>query len=339
MATIKDVAREADVSVSTVSHVINGTRFVAPETAERVREVIARLGYAPSGVARALKGNRTHSIGMVVTSSTNPFFAALIHAVEAACFARGYSLVLCNSEDNREKLYAYLATLRMKRIDALVVLTANQEPGLPAELAAAAEVPTVVLDTEDAGPATAIADDSFAGGALAAASLTERGFRRIACITGAAGHPRSARRLEGFLAGLDAAGVEFDPALRMAADLTVAGGNAAMTALLDQPATSWPEAVFCFNDMMAMGALCAAHERGLVVPDDLSVMGYDDIELAAYMAPPLTTIRQPVPELGARAAGLLIDHLDAAAPLPRILKLKPRLVERRSVGRPRGRTP
>lgn len=339
MATIKDVAREADVSVSTVSHVVNGTRYVAPETAERVRAAVERLGYAPSGVARALKGNRTQSIGMVVTSSTNPFFAALIHSVESACFARGYSLILCNSEDDREKLYAYLATLRMKRIDALVVLTANQEPGLPAELAAAAGVPTVVLDTEDAGPATAVADDSYAGGGLAARHLAEAGFRRIACISGPARHPRSAERMAGLLAGLDAAGLALDPALHVVADLTIAGGSAAMAHLLDRPEGERPDAVFCFNDMMAMGALCAAHERGLTVPDDVSVMGYDDVELAAYMAPPLTTIHQPVPELGARAAGLLIDHLDAGAPLPRVVKLEPRLVERRSVGRPRGRTP
>ncbi|GAA0583320.1 LacI family DNA-binding transcriptional regulator [Caenispirillum bisanense] len=338
MATIKDVAREAQVSVSTVSHVINGTRFVAPETAERVHAVIDRLGYAPSGVARALKGNRTQSIGMVVTSSTNPFFAALIHSVEAACFARGYSLVLCNTEDDRDKQVAYLATLRMKRIDALVVLTANQQPGLAAELAAAAEVPTVVLDAEEAGAATVISDDSFAGGALAARHLAECGFRRIACITGPQRHPRSAERLAGFMAGLDAADVPLPPAMMETADLTVAGASAAMARLLDRPAAERPEAVFCFNDMMAMGALCAAHERGLVVPDDVSVMGYDDVELAAFMAPPLTTIHQPVPELGARAAAVLIDHLDGGAPLPRVLKLRPRLVERRSVGRPRGRT-
>lgn len=341
MATIKDVARAAEVSVTTVSHVMNGTRHVAPDTAERVREAVRQLGYAPSGVARALKANRTQSIGMMVTNSTNPFFAEVIRGVESACFARGYSLILCNSEDDEDKQVGYLATLRMKRIDALVIMTGNLDPRLPARLAAAADVPTLALDAEETPGVTAIADDSYAGGVLAGKHLTRLGFRRIGAITGPAGHPRSAERLAGFLAALEAAGVDLDPAWQVEADLTVAGGSRALRDLLaraEESPAGRPEALFCFNDMLAMGALCAAHEAGLVVPDDLSVMGYDDIELAGYMAPPLTTIAQGTHALGTRAAEVLIDHLEGAADLPRALKLMPRLVERRSVGRPRGRT-
>lgn len=334
--TIKDVAREAGVSNSTVSHVVNGTRFVAPETAERVRAAIARLGFAPNGVAQALKGSRTRTIGMIVTSSTNPFFAALIHGVEAACFARGYSLILCNSEDDRDKAQGYLDTLRAKRIDALIVLSANQRPGLTAELARAAGVPTVALDDEDADPATTIADDSQAGGALAAAFLAGRGFRRIACITAPPDHARSAIRFRGFAEELARRGIAFDPARAIAADPTVAGGDRAMRALLALPPAARPEAVFCFNDVMAIGALSAAYQCGLDVPGQISVLGYDDIEIAAFTAPPLTTIRQPVTELGHQAAAVIIDHLETGAALPGRLRLTPALVERRSVGHATG---
>ncbi|MFC2969514.1 LacI family DNA-binding transcriptional regulator [Acidimangrovimonas pyrenivorans] len=334
--TIKDVARAAGVSNSTVSHVINGTRFVSPETTERVKSAIARLGFAPNGVAQALKGSRTRTIGMIVTSSTNPFFAALIHGVEAACFTRGYSLVLCNSEDDRDKAQGYLETLRAKRIDALIVLSANQQPGLTAELAGAAGVPTVALDDEEAAPATSIADDSLAGGALAAAYLAGRGFRRIACVTGPAQHPRSAIRFKGFTEELARRGIAFDPALAIPSEPTVAGGDRAMRSLLELPPGRRPQAVFCFNDVMAIGALSAAYECGLDVPGQISVMGYDDIEIAAFTAPPLTTIRQPVAELGLRAASVIIDHLETGAALPDRIRLAPELVERRSVGQPAG---
>ncbi len=334
MVTIKDVAREAAVSGSTVSHVINGTRFVAPETAERVRNAIEKLGFSPNGVARALKGNRTRTIGMVVTSSTNPFFAALIHGVEATCFARGYSLILCNSEDDRAKFSSYLKTLRAKRIDALIVLTANQQPGMTAELAATAGIPVIALDEETAGEATSITDDSEAGGALAARFLAERGFTRIACITGPANHQRSEARLKGFAVALGAHDVYLPGDSIVPADLTVTGGHRAMTRLLARPDATRPEAVFCFNDVMAIGALSAAYEKGFGVPADISVMGYDDVELAAYTAPPLTTIHQPVNELGQQAANLAIDHLENGTPLPAAVRLKPTLVERRSVGCP-----
>lgn len=334
MVTIKDVAREAAVSGSTVSHVINGTRYVSPETAQRVEAAIARLGFRPSGVAQALKGGRTCAIGMVVTSSTNPFFAELIHAVETACFARGYSLILCNSEDDSEKFQTYLDTLRSKRIDALVILSANAKPGLTARLAAKAGVPVVAIDEEDAGPATSVVDDSLTGGALAARYLTGYGFFRIACVSGPESHPRSAIRLRGFSEGLAEAGLSLDPGLVIRSDLSVSGGYRAMRTLLALPDEKRPQAVFCFNDVMAFGALSAAQEQGLRVPEDISVMGYDDIELAAFTAPALTTIRQPVSELGQEAARIIIDHLESGETMPGLIKLQPQLARRRSVGRP-----
>jgi len=333
MVTIRDVAREAGVSMSTVSHVINATRFVAPETEQLVRAAIDRLGYTPNGIARALKGNRTRTLGMIVTASSNPFFAHVIHGLESVSSDRGYSLILCNTDDEPDKQLRAFEALHNRRIDGLAVLTSNADPGfLDNVQARAPALPLLLLDTDPHPGACTVTDDSVMGGRLAARLLAERGFRRIACITGPGRHPRSRARLAGLVEELGKAGLTLEPGLLCEADLTIAGGYAAAASLLDGEEP--PEAVFAFNDLMAAGVLRAAAERGLAVPDRLSVLGYDDIELAAYLTPPLSTIRQSAGLLGARAAELLIDHLEDGRPLPDLLTLPPDLVLRASVGWP-----
>ncbi|CAO3441172.1 LacI family DNA-binding transcriptional regulator [Azospirillum endophyticum] len=338
MVTIRDVAREAGVSVSTVSHVINATRFVAPEKERLVRAAIDRLGYIPNGIARALKGNRTRTLGMIVTASSNPFFAHVIHGLEGVSSDRGYSLILCNTDDEPGKQLRAFDALHNRRIDGLAVMTGNADPSFLDNVRARAPVlPLLLLDTDPRPGACTVTDDSVMGGRLAARLLAERGFRRIACITGPARHPRSRARLAGFVDELGKSGLTLEPELLREADLTIAGGYAVAIALLD--AAEPPEAVFAFNDLMAAGVLRAAAERRLAVPDRLSVLGYDDIELAAYLTPPLSTIRQSAGLLGARAAQLLIDHLEEGRPLPGLLSLPPDLVLRASVGWPCVRHP
>jgi LacI family transcriptional regulator len=331
LSTIKDVAREAGVSVTTVSHVVNATRPVAPETHARVSEVIARLGYRPSGIAKALKANRTHALGMLVTTSANPFFAEVIRGVESACFERGYTLILGNTGDVLDKLSAYWRTLAARRIDGLIVMTTNATPQFFDLLAVEGRLPVVALDTADDRADSVVHDDSVLGGRLAGAYLVKRGFRRIACVTGPAAHPRSALRLVGFRQALATAGLTLDPSMIIESDLTISGGYTALKALTER-SQSLPEALFCFNDMLAMGVLCAAHERNIAVPRDLSLIGYDDSEIAAYATPPLTTVRQPAFELGATASSILIDALEGKGCLPRSVNLPPVLVERSSVG-------
>ncbi|WP_042688771.1 LacI family DNA-binding transcriptional regulator [Azospirillum sp. B506] len=337
MVTIRDVAREAGVSMSTVSHVINATRFVAPETEQLVRAVIDRLGYTPNGIARALKGNRTRTLGMIVTASSNPFFAHVIHGLETVSSDRGYSLILCNTDDEPDKQLRAFEALHNRRIDGLAVMTSNADPGFLDDVQGRAkDLPLLLLDTDPRPGACAVTDDSVLGGRLAARLLAGRGFRRIACITGPGRHPRSRARLAGFVQELGDAGLRLEPALLREADLTIAGGYAAAADLLDvsDRVPERPEAIFAFNDLMAAGVLRAAAERGLAVPDRLSVLGYDDIELAAYLTPPLSTIRQSAGLLGARAAELLIDHLEDGRALPDLLSLPPDLVLRASVGWP-----
>lgn len=350
-ATLRDVARAAGVSASTVSHVVNETRPVAAATLRRVRAAIADLGYRPSAVARALKADRTGTVGMLVTSSTNPFFAEVIRGFEAGCFGRGYSVILGNTGDVAARLEAYRETLLAKRIDGLAVMTTNMDHGFLAGLAASRglgasgglgasraaggsrPVPVVAIDTRPLPGVTVVTDDSVLGGALAGRYLCERGFRRIAVVTGPAGHPRSEQRLAGFRAALAEAGIAPDPDLAVVSDLTIGGGFAAVGELLGRGDGTLPEALFCLNDLLAVGALCALARRGLAVPRDISVIGYDDVELAAYTVPPLTTIRQPAAEIGRAAAGLLIDQIEGRADARPALALSPVLVERESVGR------
>jgi len=325
---IKDVALEAGVSVSTVSHVMNATRFVKPETRKRVNAAMGELGYHPSSLARALKMNRTMSIGMLVTNSTNPFFAEVVHGLEDKCFQHGYSLILCNAGDNTERQRAYLKTLLMKRIDALVVMTTNTDPDFYRDLKGLDDLPMVVLDSYAEMDACVVGDDSVLGGRLATQFLIERGFRRMGFLTGPADHPRSRDRWKGCSQTINEAGIALDAVLKVTGELTIAGGYKAMQELLKR---GRPEALFAFNDLMAMGAYRAIAEAGLTIPGDISVIGYDDLEIATYLVPALTTIHQPSFGLGAKAAEILIEHLKKKTKLPVTLTLEPQLVVRDSV--------
>ncbi len=329
--TIKDVARAAGVSVTTVSHVFNETRPVAPETQRRVKAAIDQLGYHPSNLARALKGEPTGTVGMLVTSSTNPFFAEVISGVEERCFERGYSLILCNTGDDRQRLNAQLKTLLQKRIDGLVVMTTNADLRFFEDLRRYRGLHLVAIDTEEMEEVPVVNDDSARGGALAARHLLARGFRRIAVLAGPKAHPRALRRLAGFRQALEEAGFPLDPALRYCTEMTLAGGDRATRKLLGEQGRR-PEAIFCMNDLAAIGALHVLSEQGLEVPRDISLIGYDDIEMAAYCRPPLTTLRQPTREIGETAAERLIGLVEGAEVPLSSIALPPQLIERKSVG-------
>ena len=329
MISIKDVALEAGVSVTTVSHVVNSTRYVAPATKEKVEKAINDLGYQPSSLARALKVKSTKTIGMLVSSSTNPFFAEVVQGVEEGCYQKGFSLILCNSGDQHERHLSYLRTLMQKRIDALVVMTKSDDEIFNEQLKRLKTLPKILLDFELSVDGCAIVDDSILGGTLAANHLLEHGFFKIGCLTGPVDHPRSRDRLKGFIEAVEVSGLSIRSDWIIADDLSAPGGYHAMKKLLQ--AEEQPNAVFACNDMMAIGAYRAIQERGLVVGRDISIIGYDDLELAAYLTPSLTTVHQPSFDLGLKAADILIDHLENKTELPKLLKFQPNLVVRDSV--------
>ena len=334
MVTIKDVARRANVSFTTVSHVINKTRPVSPDTASRVEAAIVDLGYLPSEVARSLKSNRTRTIGMIVTTTSNPFFGEVIRGVERSCFEAGYALMICNTDDVTEHLVTYMHTLFAKRIDAAIVMTSNASPEFFRRLGQMKRVPVVAIDAPACAVSCVVSDDSILGGRIVAGYLLDQGFERIACLAGPEEHPRMADRLRGFTAAFEDRGLAFDPSQLYRVPLTIEGGRAAARLMLAQPAHLRPQAVFALSDVMAVGLLHGIREFGLTIPDDVSVVGYDDIEFAAYTFPPLTTVRQPAVELGATAARTIIAHLDHETPLPRSTAIEPKLVIRDSVVKP-----
>ncbi|MDD7910835.1 MULTISPECIES: LacI family DNA-binding transcriptional regulator [Pseudovibrio] len=329
MVSIKDVAQTAGVSPSTVSHVINKTRYVSPSTTRRVERAIDQLGFHPSTLARALKMNRTNNLGMLVSSSTNPFFAEVVRGVEEGCYQNNFSLILCNSGNEIDRQLDNLTTLVQKRIDALVVMTNRSEEKFNEALQKVKGLPKVVLDSAPQEHACTLQDDSVLGGRLATNHLLSCGLKKIGCLKGPEGHPRSIDRHRGYLEAMSAADLPVNAEWSASGPLTVSGGYKAMSQILERG--QMPEAIFAFNDLMAIGAYHAIQERGLRIPEDISVMGYDDIEYAGYMTPTLTTIKQPSFELGLEAARTLIDHLDNKVDMPPVIQLVPELVIRQSV--------
>jgi len=330
MITIRDVAQHAQVSVTTVSHVINGTRFVSEDAKTRVQTAIAALNYVPSAVARSLKSSRTHTVGMMIPNNSNPYFAEIIRGIEDACFAAGFNVILCNSDDDPHKQAAYVRVLSEKQVDGLIVLSSGGDPELLDTLRSAS-MPQVVVDREIEDLTADLVEVDHEGGArIAVEHLIGLGHARIACIAGPLELSPARQRVQGWRSALDAARLAYDDTLMASGSFTAEGGHAAMCALLARR----PSAVFASNDLMAIGAICAAAEAGLRVPQDLSVIGFDDIARAAYSNPPLTTIAQPKHQTGELAARMLMQRIaEPGRALQREI-LRPSLVLRRSTARP-----
>ncbi len=333
MITIKDVARRAGVSITTVSHVVNATRFVGEATRTRVLEAISALNYVPSAVARSLKNNRTQSVGVITPNISNPFFAEVVRGIEDGCWALGVNVILCNSDDQVDKQARYLRSLAEKQVDGIIVFSSGSSADVARDLDAL-PMPKVVVDRE-VGTVSAdhVAVDQELGGYLATRHLIDLGHRRIACITGSAGLAPTQARVAGWTRALNEAGLRPSAALLADGGFTSEGGFRAAQRFLSS--RSVPTAIFASNDLMALGALCAAGLAGIGVPDDLSVVGVDDIALAEYANPPLTTVAQPKYDVGMLTAQLICERIaNAALPFQRRL-LSPSLITRRSTAAPR----
>ncbi len=331
MATMKDVARVAGVSTSTVSHVINNNRFVSEAIREKVTAAIDSLNYAPSALARSLKLNQTRTIGMLLTASSNPFYAEVVRGVERSCYERGYSLILCNTDGDAERMNRSMETLLQKRVDGLLLMcTENHRPSQDA-ISRYPSLPIVMMDWAPFGAANdVIQDNALLGGVMATEYLISQGYQRIACITGPLDKTTAVQRLDGYRQAMHQAGLPVLPGYEVIGDFEFASGLPTMEQLLALPQR--PEAVFASNDAMAVGVYQALYKEGLRVPDDIAVIGYDDIQLAQYMTPPLTTIHQPKDSLGELAIDALLHRLKEPEAEPQVLVLTPELVVRGSVG-------
>ncbi|KAB0489758.1 LacI family DNA-binding transcriptional regulator [Pseudomonas vancouverensis] len=306
MATIKDVAALAGISYTTVSHVVNKTRPVSEEVRVKVEAAIKTLDYVPSAVARSLKAKTTATIGLLVPNSLNPYFAELARGIEDYCERNGYCVILCNSDDNPQKQRSYLRVLLEKRIDGLIVASAGGDSGLAKGLAGV-RTPMVIVDRGlDGVDADLVRIDHEYGAYLATRHLLELGHREIATISGPQTTSVAQMRLAGFRRALSEAGFEVPSDRVLESDFTSTGGYSAAATLLER---NPPTAIFAANDMIGIGVLRAAAERNVRVPTELSVIGFDDIQMSRYVYPALTTVGQSILQLGEMAADVLLKRI------------------------------
>ncbi len=328
--TIRDVAARAGVSIATVSRVLNASGPVREETRARVEQVAAELNFTPHGAARSLITRRTDTFGVVLPDLFGEFFSEVIRGMDPLARGNGYHLLLSSSHDNRREIEFALQAMR-GRVDGLIVMSPNVS-ARALESCLPGDVPVVLLNCEAAGGRwAAINVDNFGGARAMVLHLAGLGHRRIAMVGGSAGNFDARERQRGYLAALAEAGLPADPALEAAGDFTERGGFRAAEALarLDTP----PTALFCANDSMAVGAMSALRAAGLRVPADVAVAGFDDIPIARYIDPALSSVHVDVHRLGALAVGMLCETLGKETPHPPVHEMLPtRLVIRRSCG-------
>ena len=326
--TMSDVAREAGVSLMTVSRVLNNKGDVSPETRGRVQSVIQTLGYRPSSVARSLVTHRTRTIGLVVPDNANPFFSELARGVEHTAYTNGYSVFLCNTEENAEREKAVLQTLEDKRVDGIILCSSRL--GQPELRGAIAGFPAAVLvnrELDGDGVDTILVDDEL-GGRLATTHLLERGRRRIGFLTGPEVSWSGAQRVKGYDAAFAEANIAHSAAWLQPCAPTAEGGRAAARELLQRhPGLT---ALLCYNDLVAVGAIQGCSDLRLSVPASVCVVGFDDIALAALVTPPLTTCRVSRYDLGCEAMRSLLARFDSSSTAPRRVVIHPELVIRAS---------
>ena len=333
-ATIRDVAREADVSVATVSRVLNSPDAVSQAARARVEAAAAALDYVPHSGARSLSTRRTDTIGVILPDLHGEFFSELIRGIDLATRARGLHLLLSHSHGDPNEAIAVLRAMR-SRVDALVVMSPYADEGVLAT-ALGGRTPLVLLGSGgDAGGHPRFAIDNHAGAFAMTAHLLDAGYRRIAFIAGPVDNIEAAQRLGGYRAALAQGGTLVEQVVQ--GDFGERSGYLAARALLE---ASRPDAIFAGNDMMAIGCLQALREAGLRAPDDIAIAGFDDIPIARFLDPPLTTVGVPIAELGRQAVECCAEIL-ATGPGCASRTFMPELVIRASStrhhSRPKGR--
>lgn len=332
-ATIREVASAAGVSIATVSRVLNGRPDVSPETREAVLRVVRDRGFATNRSARALSGGRTGLVGVTLPIVEAAYFAFILSGAAEALYEQDMRLVLCPTLHQHEREVTLLERLMHGTTDG-AVLTLPEETNEELKALQRLGYPFVVVDPRvplDEGIPSVSAAHST-GARAAVEHLLSLGHRRIAAITGPRTWMASSERLNGYFAALGSAGVLPEPELVVGSHFDIESGEAAARALLDLPEP--PTAIFAFNDNLAIGTLHAARERGVSVPDELSVVGFDDSEQAAIVTPGLTTVRQPLAEMGRMAVSLLLRLLENQRVEALKVELATRLVVRDSTAAP-----
>jgi LacI family transcriptional regulator, galactose operon repressor len=331
MATIVEVARRAGVSVSTVSHVVNRTRYVSPATARLVNEAIAHVGYLPNTLARSLKRSSTSSIGLAISAISNPYFSDIICALEAECARLGLMVFLSDTQDDKDSEFAVVQALHQRRVDG-VILAPSAAPQRTLDYLAQQRLPCVLIDRMPDERFDQVGVENISAMRALIDHVASFGHRRIGFVAGQPGFATTLERIEGFRLALAAHGIEFVPQYLVTGSATTASATASTHALLSLPEP--PTALVAGNNLATIGAVRAIRERGLTIPKDLSLVGFDDFEWADCFEPRLTLIAQPCVEIGRQAAALLRERIASVDRQPQTVRLEATLHARASCARP-----
>ncbi|MBB1482427.1 LacI family DNA-binding transcriptional regulator [Tessaracoccus sp. MC1865] len=303
---MRDVADLAKVSLGTVSNVVNNPDKVLPDTRRRVEDAIRELGWIPNQMARELRAGRSQTIGLAVMDVTNPFFADLLRAAQSRLESEGYYSTIGDADNRTDREKALLRSFRDQRVGGVILGPIESIPTEVAELRRAG-IPTVLVDRVNGGEHCTAGVDDVEGGAIAGRHLIGQGHRRLAFVGGPGMLTQVRRRHEGISGAAADAGAEL--LVIPTPEFSFAAGRDAADNLADIPAERRPTGVFCANDVLAVGLLQGLVARQLRVPDDVAIIGYDDIEFAAAAAVPLSSVAQPRRELGRAAADLLLEEI------------------------------
>lgn len=339
MANMKQIARMAGVSLGTVSHVLNGSARVREPLRQRVEEAVQSLGYQPSALARGLRRDRTTMIGMVIPDVTNPFFPAVVRGAEDTAFANGYRLVLCNTDNDHSKELAHLNELRTYLPSGLIVIPSDFSDltrlAESYQRSGAAVVCVDRLPRRWQGDSVTAANEQ--GAHAATRHLIDLGHRRISVIAGPLHLTNAEQRLRGFRRAMTEAGLPVAPEYLQETTFDIRGGRSSALLLLRM--LPRPTAIFAGNDMIAMGVIQTIRDLGLRCPEDVSVIGFDDLDFAALINPSLASVFQPGYQLGATAARILLDRVQGDAGPARHVVLQTELRIRESVAPPHDTDP
>lgn len=330
MATIRDVAKLAGVSVATVSRVINKNGYVNQETEQKVRKAIQELQFEPNAVARGLANKRTGTIAFILPDITNPFFAEMARAVEDAAQKHGFTVILCNSDDKGAKEKSYIEVLKKKYVDGIIFASQTLGKEDVAQMKKNS-IPLVVLDRAPSEEACSIIrSQNFKGAQMAVQHLIEAGCHKIAHIYGPQEIVTAKERLQGYEEAVKGF-AWFSPTLMVPGNFRIDGGMKAVELLLEKHPDV--DGIFAGNDLMAVGALKALHRLGIRVPDQMVVCGFDGIGLTEVMEPELTTVAQPIYEMGSLAAEILIKKITGTLQENQVYELEVSLIARNSTRR------
>jgi LacI family transcriptional regulator len=330
MATMLDVARRAGVSLSTVSHVVNGTRFVNPETAQLVQSAISAMDYSPNNLARALAMATTHTVGIAISISTNYYFNDIVSSIEKACASLGQLVFLCDTQNDPDTELKVVRELVQRRVDGIILAPSADPESRALNFLISSKVPFVLVDRLTSAKVDGVALQNRFAMEMLVDHLVSHGHRRIGLIAGEPGFRSTLERVEGYVKALKKHGIEPNQNLMHEGNLTSEEARRSahkLFALKDRPT-----AIASGNNLATIGVMKAVGDAGLRVPDDLALIGFDDFEWADCFEPRLTVIAQPSDVIGMRAAELLAARIKSPDAPPKSIRLAPTLVLRRSCG-------